>query len=63
MSGNFEEDDEDCEPQCFRCHDSGLIPAADGFHELLGYNYVPCDCPAGTKHLGTLAPAQPPWEC
>jgi len=35
----------------------------DGFHEYLGYSYVPCNCEAGIQWIGLLGPALPPWEC
>lgn len=42
------EDDRDEDTRCPRCGDSGQIPAADGYHEYMGYSYLPCpDCPRG----------------
>lgn len=38
------EDEDDYEPECRRCWDSGLVVAMDGFHEYLGYSHVPCNC-------------------
>jgi hypothetical protein len=33
--------------------------AADGFHEYLGYDYVPCHCAAALKWVGKLGPSVP----
>jgi len=60
---NDHDEEEDFEPNCYRCHDTGQIPAMDGFHEYLGYSYVPCSCAAGVQRIGLLGPSLPPWEC
>lgn len=40
------ESDPDWEPNCNKCMDTGKIIAADGYHEYLGYDYLPCTCQA-----------------
>ena len=43
-----DEPDDDREIECWTCHDSGRVVAADGYHEYLGYSYLPCpDCMGG----------------
>ena len=36
------DDDDPMIPDCLECGDTGLIVAADGYHEYLGYDYLPC---------------------
>lgn len=51
-------DDQPCScpsepPECDRCGDTGQIVAADGYHEYLGYDYLPCpDCQFGATMTG-----------
>lgn len=48
------------EIQCWDCKDTGKVVAADGFHEYLGYDYIPCRCVAGVRWIGQLGPTPPP---
>jgi hypothetical protein len=36
------EREDDLGPDCDACGDTGRIVAADGYHEYLGYSYLPC---------------------
>lgn len=49
-------DDSNEEPLCPDCHDKGKVVAADGYHEYLGYNEVPCHCQNAFKWIGQLGP-------
>ena len=40
------------EEHCPTCHDTGRIVAADGYHEYLGYDYLPCpNCSKGVTYV------------
>lgn len=60
MSEDFYDDDERYdeypEPNCFECNDTGRVVAADGYHEYLGYDYLPCSvCHRGLDWVGKCA--------
>lgn len=57
-----DEYDREVDPECWNCMDSGRIVAADGYHEYLGYSYLPCPhCTAGVGLVGD-GPNNPFWE-
>jgi hypothetical protein len=59
MSTPIWDDEDDCderEIECFRCYDTGKVIAMDGYHEYLGYDYVPCSCREGMRWIGQLGP-------
>lgn len=49
----LDDEPEDREPECWHCHDTGRVVAADGYHEYLGYSYLPCPhCQFGATQVG-----------
>jgi hypothetical protein len=58
MSDSHEDWDDDeyeeREPDCYHCGDSGKVIAADGYHEYIGYDYIPCPHCIGPVKPGDL---------
>lgn len=50
LMGDWDEHEDDLRPDCTTCNDTGRIVAADGYHEYLGYDYLPCpNCAKGAS--------------
>lgn len=63
MNDDLDYDDEDeREPRCPDCCDTGKVVAMNGEDEYMGRDYVPCHCEAAFRHIGRLGPICSPYH-